>query len=187
VERQPDRPTVFSVYSMWVAPEARQRGVGLRLLAAAEMWIVESGGSEAELQVVDRAAPARALYERAGYRFDGRREPSAHAGAAELGMRKWLRDEAPPRRPPTRFMVVERYTKGAAAIYERVAARGRLLPPGLAFVDSWVDERLDRCFQLMETDDTSLFERWIAEWRDLVEFEVVPVISSAEARSAALG
>jgi hypothetical protein len=63
-----------------------------------------------------------------------------------------------------------------------------MLPPGLAYVDSWIDERgLDRCFQLMETEDPSLFERWIAEWSDLVEFEIVPVVGSAEAAARALG
>jgi hypothetical protein len=62
-----------------------------------------------------------------------------------------------------------------------------MLPPGLAFLDSWVDERtLGRCFQLMETDDPGLFELWIAEWSDLVEFEVVPVITSAEAAARAV-
>ena len=187
VERQPDRPAVFSIYSMWVAPEARRRGLGLRLLADAERWIAGSGGSEAELQVVDRAAPARALYGRAGYWFDGRREPSVHTGSVERGMRKRLRGGDPPHRPPARYMVIERFTLGAAPIYERLAARGRLLPPGLVFVESWVDERLDRCFQLMETDDPSLFDRWIAEWRDLAEFEVVPVIGSAEAKGRTLG
>jgi hypothetical protein len=84
-------------------------------------------------------------------------------------------------------MVVERFTQGARPVYERAAREGRLLPPGLAYVDSWVDQRLDRCFQLMETDDPSLFDEWIAGWSDLAEFEVVPVVDSAEARTRALG
>jgi Protein of unknown function (DUF3303) len=57
-----------------------------------------------------------------------------------------------------------------------------MLPPGLAYLDSWIDERtLDRCFQLMETEDSSLFDEWTAKWSDLAEFEIVPVIASAEA------
>ena len=81
-----------------------------------------------------------------------------------------------------RYMVIETFTRGPGPVYARAAERGRRLPPGLSYVDSWVDERrLDRCFQLMETDDAGLFDRWIAEWRDLVEFEVVPVIAPAEA------
>jgi hypothetical protein len=81
-----------------------------------------------------------------------------------------------------RYMVIETYRHGPAPVYARAAERGRMLPPGLTYLDSWIDERrLDRCFQLMETDDPSLFDEWIARWRDLVEFEVVPVISSAEA------
>jgi Protein of unknown function (DUF3303) len=79
-------------------------------------------------------------------------------------------------------MVIETFTRGAGAVYERAAKRGRMLPPGLVYVDSWIDERtLDRCFQLMETDDPSLLDDWIANWSDLAEFEVVPVIDSAAA------
>jgi hypothetical protein len=79
-------------------------------------------------------------------------------------------------------MVIETFTRGARPVYERAAERGRMLPPGLEYVDSWIDERtLDRCFQLMETDDPSLFDGWIASWSDLAEFEVVPVIDSAAA------
>ncbi len=79
-------------------------------------------------------------------------------------------------------MVVERFKHGPEPVYARAAKRGRMLPPGLSYIESWVDSRgLDRCFQIMETDDPSLFETWIAAWSDLVEFEVVPVITSAEA------
>jgi hypothetical protein len=79
-------------------------------------------------------------------------------------------------------MVIERFTQGPAPVYARAAERGRMLPDGRVYVDSWVDERgLDRCFQLMETDDPALFDEWIANWSDLAEFEVVPVVGSAEA------
>jgi len=81
-----------------------------------------------------------------------------------------------------RYMVVETYTKGPGPVYARAAGSGRMLPPGLAYLNSWVDEHgLDRCFQLMETEEPTLFDEWIANWNDLVEFEIVPVISSAEA------
>lgn len=85
-----------------------------------------------------------------------------------------------------RYLVIEHFVQGARPVYERAAAKGRMLPPGLEYVDSWIDERLDRCFQLMETDDPSLFERWTAEWSDLASFEIVPVLSSAEAAERAL-
>jgi hypothetical protein len=79
-------------------------------------------------------------------------------------------------------MVIETFTQGAGPVYARAAERGRMLPEGLVYLDSWIDEqRLDRCFQLMETDDPSLFEPWTAAWADLAEFEIVPVIGSAEA------
>jgi Domain of unknown function (DUF3303) len=80
-------------------------------------------------------------------------------------------------------MVIEHYTAGPRAVYARAAAQGRMLPDGLRYIDSWImdDDRLDRCFQLMETDDPALFDVWLERWRDLGEFEVYPVIDSAEA------
>ena len=82
-------------------------------------------------------------------------------------------------------MVIERFTRGAAPVYERAAELGRQLPDGLRYVDSWVDDRLERCFQLMDTDDPRLFDEWTARWADLAEFEIVPVITSAEAAARA--
>jgi hypothetical protein len=81
------------------------------------------------------------------------------------------------------YMVIEKYRHGPGPVYQRAAERGRLLPDGLRYVDSWVvdDDRLDRCFQLMETDDPGLLDLWQSRWTDLAEFEVVPVVKSAEA------
>jgi hypothetical protein len=79
-------------------------------------------------------------------------------------------------------MVIEHFKQGPGPVYARAAQWGRMLPDGLVYVDSWVDERrLERCFQLMETDDPALLDEWIANWSDLADFEVVPVIGSAEA------
>jgi Protein of unknown function (DUF3303) len=86
-----------------------------------------------------------------------------------------------------RYMVVERFVQGARPVYERAATEGRILPPGVRYIDSWIGERLDTCFQLMEADDPRLLTEWMESWRDLVAFdEVVPVITSAEAASRAL-
>jgi hypothetical protein len=81
------------------------------------------------------------------------------------------------------YMVIEKYRHGPGPVYQRAAERGRMLPDGLRYVDSWVvdDDRLDRCFQLMETDDPALFGSWQEQWADLTEFEILPVIGSAEA------
>ena len=84
------------------------------------------------------------------------------------------------------YMVVERYLSGPGPVYERAAARGRMLPEGLAYVDSWVvSDAMDRCFQLMETSDPALFGVWLERWSDLVSFEIYPVITSAEAAARA--
>ena len=84
-------------------------------------------------------------------------------------------------------MVIETFTKGARAVYERAAERGRMLPTGLTYIDSWIEaETLGRCFQLMETEDAALFDAWLKGWNDLGAFEIVPVISSSEAARQAL-
>jgi hypothetical protein len=79
--------------------------------------------------------------------------------------------------------VIEKYCHGPGPVYQRAAERGRMLPDGLRYVDSWVvdDDRLDRCFQLMETNDPELFGIWQARWDDVTEFEILPVLGSAEA------
>jgi hypothetical protein len=85
-------------------------------------------------------------------------------------------------------MVIETYRQGPRPVYARAAERGRMLPPGLMYVESWIEEPgLSRCFQLMETDDPSLFDEWTADWNDLADFEIVPVVSSAEAAARAAG
>jgi hypothetical protein len=85
-------------------------------------------------------------------------------------------------------MVVETYTSGPEPVCRRAAERGRMLPDGLRYLDSWVvdDGAHDRCFQLMETDDPALFDAWTARWSDLADFEIVPVLASADAAAAAL-
>lgn len=83
-------------------------------------------------------------------------------------------------------MVIENFVQGARPVYERATAKGRMLPPGLLYVESWIDERLQRCFQLMETDDPSLLDQWTARWSDLIRFEIVPLISSTDAAARAL-
>lgn len=83
------------------------------------------------------------------------------------------------------FMVIERFrNQDARAVYQRFRERGRLAPDGLTYVGSWVEASLDRCFQLMECDDVTLLQRWVAQWSDLVEFEIVPVVPGNEAAAA---
>lgn len=85
------------------------------------------------------------------------------------------------------FMVIERYkNRDARAVYQRAREQGRMLPEGLKYVASWVEDTFDRCFQVMECDDPRLFAQWTAQWHDLVDFEIVHVVSSAEASEAVL-
>jgi len=83
------------------------------------------------------------------------------------------------------FMVVERFkNRDAKAVYRRFRDHGRGAPEGLTYVGSWIEANFDRCFQLMECDDPRLLQTWVAFWSDLIEFEIVPVVPSAETRAA---
>ena len=81
------------------------------------------------------------------------------------------------------FMVVEHFKQGKTKdIYRRFAERGRMMPEGLNYLDSWTSASLDRCFQLMECDDLSLFQEWILQWEDLAKFEIIPVVRSKKTK-----
>lgn len=79
------------------------------------------------------------------------------------------------------FMVIERFKDGKTKeIYRRFQQKGRMMPEGLKYIDSWVEVNCDRCFQLMECDDLGLFQEWILQWQDLATFEIIPVVPSKQ-------
>jgi hypothetical protein len=80
------------------------------------------------------------------------------------------------------YMVIENFKNGdPAPVYRRFRDQGRLAPEGLTYISSWVEEELGRCYQIMETEDRALLDQWMANWSDIVDFEVHPVITSQEA------
>lgn len=86
------------------------------------------------------------------------------------------------------FLIIESFRGGdPKAVYQRFADKGRLAPAGLNYVNSWVTSDLMRCYQVMECDDRALLNEWMANWSDLVEFEVIDILTSAEAARAVTG
>ncbi len=76
-------------------------------------------------------------------------------------------------------MVIEKFkNRDVRAVYKRFLEKGRMMPEGLIYKESWIKANFDRCFQLMECDDLSLLQEWILQWQDLAEFEIVPVVES---------
>lgn len=79
------------------------------------------------------------------------------------------------------FMVIERFRHNdLKRIGERFTRNGRMLPDGVVYHASWVDSTGNRCFQIMEASRPELLTMWAGRWDDLVDFEIVPVLTSAE-------
>lgn len=79
------------------------------------------------------------------------------------------------------YLVIEKYQSGKTeAIYQRFAAKGRMLPQGVQYIDSWVEENLQKCYQIMESDHLESLQEWVDKWNDLVDFEIIPVLSTKE-------
>lgn len=86
------------------------------------------------------------------------------------------------------YLVIENFRgRDPVPVYRRFRDRGRLAPEGLHYVGSWITEDLARCYQVMECADRHLLDEWLSHWHDLVEFEVMPVLSSAEVQARLAG
>ena len=81
------------------------------------------------------------------------------------------------------YMIIERFKpEKLKAMYQRFEEKGRMLPEGVKYINSWIDERITVCYQVMESDSTEKINEWIGKWNDLVDFEVIPVITSLQAK-----
>ena len=86
------------------------------------------------------------------------------------------------------YMIIERFHPGKLkAMYERFEQKGRMLPEGVKYINSWMKKDLSICYQLMEAEDEAKLQDWTNRWKDLVDFEVIPVLSSDEAKKKARG
>lgn len=80
------------------------------------------------------------------------------------------------------FMVIENFKKSSAkVVYDRYDKNGRMMPEGLSYINSWVDKKFEKCYQVVECDDKNKLQEWISNWQDLVDFEIIPVMTSNEA------
>lgn len=85
------------------------------------------------------------------------------------------------------YMIIETFKPGKVKeIYQRLEDKGRMQPKGLTYINSWIDEKFEKCYQVMKTDSIDNIHQWISNWDDVMKFEIVPVMSSAEAKKKAL-
>ena len=83
------------------------------------------------------------------------------------------------------YLIIERFKDNPpVAVYRRFRNEGRMMPPGLSYVSSWVTQDFARCYQIMECDHRGPLDEWIGRWSDLIDFEVIPVMTSADAQAA---
>ena len=86
------------------------------------------------------------------------------------------------------YLIIERFEgKNPRPVYERFDQLGRLMPDGVSYITSWINDDVSECYQIIESDDRALIDKWISNWSDIVEFEVKPVITSQEARAKVMG
>ena len=80
-------------------------------------------------------------------------------------------------------MIIETFHKSKVReLYQRFAEKGRQLPPGVLYINSWIDENIETCYQVMESDAIEKINEWIQLWNDVADFKVIPVITSTEAK-----
>ena len=85
------------------------------------------------------------------------------------------------------YMIIERFHPGKVkALYLNFSQKGRLLPQGVHYINSWVDTKLQTCYQVMESDSEDKLQEWMSQWQEFVDFEVIPVLTSAQARAIIL-
>lgn len=81
------------------------------------------------------------------------------------------------------YMIIEHFhPQKVKALYQRFEKKGRMLPDGVIYINSWIDENVETCYQLMESESLEKLEEWVSYWEDLADFEIVPIISSEEAK-----
>ncbi|HVZ98636.1 MAG TPA: DUF3303 family protein [Chitinophagaceae bacterium] len=84
------------------------------------------------------------------------------------------------------FMIIEIFREGKIKeLYQRFSEKGRQLPAGVTYVNSWIDENVTTCYQVMESDAADKIKEWTLLWEDVANFTIIPVISSAEAKRKA--
>lgn len=86
------------------------------------------------------------------------------------------------------YMIIEKFHTGKVKeLYKRIEEKGRLIPDGVSYINSWIDESVQTCYQVMESDNVEKLDQWISNWKDFADFEVIPVITSAQARKKVFG
>lgn len=86
------------------------------------------------------------------------------------------------------YMIIEKFHPGKIEqLYKRFDENGRMLPEGVKYINSWIDENVATCYQVMESESPEKINTWVHKWNDLADFEIIPVINSAQAKEKVLG
>ena len=85
------------------------------------------------------------------------------------------------------YMVIEHFHPDKIKeLYERFDKKGRLMPNGVHYINSWTDTKVETCYQIMESESEEKLNEWIDNWKDFADFVIIPVLSSEQAREKVL-
>ena len=77
------------------------------------------------------------------------------------------------------FLVIEKF-KDTKEVYKRVREKGRMMPKGMTYVDSWVSLDGNTCWQINDCENEEQLHEWVSHWKDVCDCECIPVITSHE-------
>lgn len=174
----------FELSKMGVFERFRGLKIGDRLMEAAIQYSAKQGKSTVWLESNRKLNPALSLYRKFGF-VETPLNPETPYERCDIRMSLPLPETKKPELK--KYLIIERFRKETVKeLYARFENKGRMLPKGVHYMDSWIDEPVDICYQLMESESLEKINEWISHWQDLADFEIIPVIDSNAAKEKVL-
>ncbi len=178
----------FYIVGMVVLPQQQGKKIGYKLLQQIENYACEKDYSVLSLRTSVYLDKALSLYKSFGFSIVNE-PPYDMSGTPCINMKKQVsksaihKDVSSEENSYKNFLIIETYKPNKRdEVYQRFSKKGRMLPAGVEYINSWVTEDLQMCYQIMTAKSKEKLMAWIANWEDLVDFKIVPVISSEEAK-----
>ena len=174
----------FELSKMGILESHRGLKIGNLLMQAAINYSIKQGKATLWLESNRKLKPALALYKKFGFE-ETPLNPATPYERCDIRMTLPLTEDKTA--AMKKYMIVERFKKEhIKELYARFDAKGRMLPEGVNYLDSWINEDVETCYQLMESENLEKVKEWVSYWKDLADFEIIPVIDSKTAKEKIL-